>query len=169
LKCISKQLGQNKHFQHIDNVLHPSHHDPLNKVHITTVASVIDPLTGILEDVTIVQVIDTQAALETRILECNKKHFAQAEGTPFTMEQLKSMTADNFQDYLMPREIPSTPLPGPSSKLPPPSRSPALLLPTLSLVSVPPSFSKTLSVGYSIGTKPILPAPLAAILAYTRA
>jgi hypothetical protein len=96
LKCIIKQLRQKQQFLHIGQALHLSQHDPLNKVHVTRTATVVNPATGICSDIPQVKVIDTRAALEAAILARNKLHFAQAEGTPFTMASLKSLTADTF-------------------------------------------------------------------------
>jgi hypothetical protein len=45
-------------------------------------------------------VINTKAELESRILERNKKHLAQAEGTPFAEAPLKNMSPANaLHDY----------------------------------------------------------------------
>ena len=46
-----------------------------------------------------VEVIDARAALEARTLARNNLHFAQAQGTPFTTEELKHMDADNALDF----------------------------------------------------------------------
>jgi hypothetical protein len=43
--------------------------------------------------------VDTKAALESRILARNKKHFAQAQGTTFTQEPFLSLTPDNLDEY----------------------------------------------------------------------
>jgi hypothetical protein len=112
LKCISKQLRQTVQYGHIKSVLRPSTQDPLTKVHVTTQATVLNPDTGLDEIVTHVEVIDTRAELEARILARNKRHFAQAQGTPFTEEPLRSMTADNALDLLDPHGDPIVLPPG---------------------------------------------------------
>jgi hypothetical protein len=76
LKCIEKQLRQSANFGHIKYVLHPSTQSPLNKVHVTTTKCRTDTLTGAVSYSKMVEIIDTQAELERRILARNKKHFA---------------------------------------------------------------------------------------------
>jgi hypothetical protein len=91
LKCINKQLLSTAHFGHIKKVLQPSAPSPLTKVHVTTTERTVDPVTGHATSTQRVAVIDTRAELEARILARNKKHFAQAQGTPFTAAPLKFM------------------------------------------------------------------------------
>jgi hypothetical protein len=101
LKCINKQLRSTANFGRIKKVLKPSTPSPLTKVHVTTTECTVDPITGHSTYYTKhVKVIDTRAELEALILSRNKKHFAQAQGTPFTKAPLKSMRADNaLEEY----------------------------------------------------------------------
>jgi hypothetical protein len=65
---------------------------------------------GTSEDVTGVQVINTRTKLKAQILAPNKKHFTQAEGTPFTVNPLQALTTDNATNLLIddgtPRQLP---------------------------------------------------------------
>jgi uncharacterized protein (UPF0371 family) len=76
LKCIPKQLRQANKFGNIAHAIKPNTNAPLTKVHITTTTSTTDPETA----ASTVQVIDTRAKREARILARNKIHFAQAMG-----------------------------------------------------------------------------------------
>jgi hypothetical protein len=92
LQCIEKQLHQTTQFRHIKHVLCPSTSSPLTKVHMTTTEQLIHPATGEITSHSAIEVVDTKAELEARILARNKKHFAQAQGTPFTENPLLVMT-----------------------------------------------------------------------------
>jgi hypothetical protein len=92
LQCIEKQLRQTTRFRHIKHVLCPLTSSPLMKVHVTTTEQFIHPATGELTSHSAIEVIDTKVELEARILARNKKHFAQAQGTPFTEQPLLFMT-----------------------------------------------------------------------------
>jgi hypothetical protein len=112
LKCIDKQLRQARRFGNIAHALKPNTNAPLIKVHVTTTRSFIDPATGERRDIKNVEVIETRAELETRILQRNKRHFAQAQGTPYTTAPLNTMTPDNaLNDYFdengAPMELPA--------------------------------------------------------------
>jgi hypothetical protein len=116
LKCISKQLKQSAHFSNISRTLQPNTQTPLSKVHITTTTTADNPETGAPEMTTHVQVIDAQAELEAAILERIQRHFAQAEGTPYTLTPLKDMTADNalstyYDTHGQPIDLPWVPSP----------------------------------------------------------
>jgi hypothetical protein len=100
LQCINKQLRQMKKFCNIRQALNPQLQSTLNKVHVTMTEQYIDPATGQVKFIQKVEVIDTKAELESRILARNKKHFAQAQGTPFTEEPLLSLTPDLLRDFL---------------------------------------------------------------------
>jgi hypothetical protein len=101
LKCIDKQLRQTAHYRHIRATLKPTVPSSLTKVHITTTAHVADPITGAITEAKTVTVVDTKAELESLILARNKKHFAQAEGSPFTDVPLnKDLTpADSLEEF----------------------------------------------------------------------
>jgi hypothetical protein len=100
LKCIDKQLRQMAHYGHIKATLKSTAPSSLKKVHITTTAHVADPITGAITEAKTVTVVDTKAELESRILARNKKHFAQAEGSPFTIMPLKDLTpADSLEEF----------------------------------------------------------------------
>jgi hypothetical protein len=99
LKCINKQLRSTANFSHIKKALRPSMPSPLTKEHVTTMQHNIDPITGQPTTIKHVGIVDTKAELESRILARNKKHFAQAEGTPFTEYPLNSMRSDNALEH----------------------------------------------------------------------
>jgi hypothetical protein len=42
-----------------------------------------------------IKVVDTGQALETAIIDRNKRHFAQAAGTPFTLDPFSRIGSDN--------------------------------------------------------------------------
>jgi hypothetical protein len=99
LKCIDRQLKQTAFFANIKYAITPTTHKPLSKVHVTTKTSTIHPDTGLLVEASHVEVVDTRIELEQNIIARNKKHFAQAEGTPFTKAPLNLMTATDVHDY----------------------------------------------------------------------
>jgi hypothetical protein len=99
LQCIDRQLKQTANYGHISRTLKPTTQSSLNKVHVTTTERIVDPITGTITLRNTVEVIDNQAELEHRILERNKKHFAQAQRTPFTESPLKEMTPANISAY----------------------------------------------------------------------
>jgi hypothetical protein len=99
LKCIDKQLRQTANFGHIKSILKPSTQSSLTKVHVTTTESVLDATAGAEVLRQSVAIVDTKSELESRILARNKKHFAQAQGTPFTKSPLLDMTPENLPDY----------------------------------------------------------------------
>jgi hypothetical protein len=59
---------------------------------VTTTEQFIHPASGEITSHSAIEVIDTKAELEARILARNNKHFAQAQGTPFTEKPLLFMT-----------------------------------------------------------------------------
>jgi hypothetical protein len=113
LQCINKQLGQPGHIKY---VLRPSTQTPLTKVHLTSTDQRTDPLTGVVSSHKTVSIINTKAKLESRILARNKKHFAQAENTPFTESPLKSMhVGEDLNKYF---DLDGTPLHLPDGTFP---------------------------------------------------
>ena len=87
LRCIEKQLHSNDTWSHIKMALKKDHHQALTKIEVTTKE----------DGETVTQTFDKRADLERKILERNQKHFAQAVGTPWTKEPLKSSSIQN--DY----------------------------------------------------------------------
>jgi hypothetical protein len=65
---MDRQLRQTTKFCHIRQALNPQLQSTLNKVHVTTTAQYIDPVTGQVQFIQKVAVIDTKAELESRIL-----------------------------------------------------------------------------------------------------
>jgi hypothetical protein len=111
LQCIEKQLCQTTRYRHIKHVLCPSTSSPLTKVNVTTTEKFIHPATGEITSHSAIEVIDTKEELEARILARNKKHFAQAQGTPFTEKRLLFMTPATDMTELCRRSPPSTSCP----------------------------------------------------------
>jgi hypothetical protein len=105
LKCINKQLRSTANFGHIKKVLQPSTPSPLTKVYVLTAEQTVDPTTGQPTTIKRVEIVDTKAELESHILARNKKHFAQAEGTPFTEYPMNSMRSDNALDQYYDAEM----------------------------------------------------------------
>jgi hypothetical protein len=64
--------------------IEPQPSSSLTKVEIVHTVSHLHPVTGKVVETTTVKTVDTRKALEEAIIERNKQHFAQADGTPFT-------------------------------------------------------------------------------------
>jgi hypothetical protein len=95
LKCIDCQVKQTTSFANVQYPIKPTTFKPLSNVHVTTKTMT----TGVPVEASHVEVVDTRIELEQQILARNKKHFAQAEGTPFTQAPLNLMTATNALNY----------------------------------------------------------------------
>jgi hypothetical protein len=101
LKNIERQLSSGRRFHRIAGALKPMNNAALTKVEIVTKQSHIHPRTGNVVTFDKVQIIDTQHALEAAIIDRNKRHFAQAGGTPFTREPFSRIGSDNgYNVYL---------------------------------------------------------------------
>ena len=90
-------LNTQQNFGNVKNTIKPTDHNPLTRSEIGEKVTRINPETGkteIISDTT--QIIDTQEELEASIINRNKKHFAQAKGTPFTEAPLKDIGKHEF-------------------------------------------------------------------------
>jgi hypothetical protein len=95
IKTIDRQLTSGRHFHRIARALKPATSAPLTKVEIASTTAYLHPVTGKTVEFKQVKVIDTRQALEAAIIARNKKHFAQAAGTPFTQEPLVCISSEN--------------------------------------------------------------------------
>jgi hypothetical protein len=95
IKTIDRQLTEGRRFRRIANAIKPTTTAALTKVEIVTTQSHLHPRTGKIVESKTVKIVNTRQALETVIIERNKKHFAQAEGTPFTRDPLSRIGSSN--------------------------------------------------------------------------
>jgi hypothetical protein len=70
----------------------------LTKVEIITECTHIHPKICKVVTLKTIKTVDTRKALETAIIERNKRHFAQAQGTPFTCEPFSRICRSNGYD-----------------------------------------------------------------------
>jgi LPS O-antigen subunit length determinant protein (WzzB/FepE family) len=95
IKTIDQQLTSGRRFQRIENALKPATSATLTKVEIVSTETYLHPATGNAITFKNVQFIDTRKTLEDAIVARNKKHFAQADGTPFTQEPFLCISSAN--------------------------------------------------------------------------
>jgi hypothetical protein len=95
IKTIDRQLTSGRRFHRIAHALKPATSATLAKVKIISTESSLHPVTGITVSFNKVRVIDTRKALEDAIIARNKKHFAQADGTPFTQQPFVRINSEN--------------------------------------------------------------------------
>jgi hypothetical protein len=95
IKTIDRQLTSGRRLRRIARALKPANNAALTKVEIVTTQSHIHPSTGKVVNFDKVAIFDTRQALEAAIIERNKLHFAQANGTPFTQEPFSRIGSDN--------------------------------------------------------------------------
>jgi hypothetical protein len=98
IKNIERQLTNGRRFHRIRQAIKPTNGAALTKVEIKTSESHLHPQTGLVVTKTTTKVVDTQRALEQAIIERKKRHFAQAEGTPFTQPPLARIGQENNYD-----------------------------------------------------------------------
>jgi hypothetical protein len=92
---IERQLTDSHRFRRICQAIKPANGTALTKVEIKTSESHLHPKTGLVVTKTTTKAVDTRRALETAIIERNKRHFAQAEDTPFTQPPLSHIGQEN--------------------------------------------------------------------------
>jgi hypothetical protein len=95
IKNIDRQLNDTRRFQRIARAIKPQPSSSLTKVEIVHTAAHLHPVTGKVVETTTVKTVDTRKALEAAIIERNKRHFAQADGTPFTKLPLSKISSEN--------------------------------------------------------------------------
>jgi hypothetical protein len=95
IKNIERQLSDGRRFRLISRAIKPSTSAALTKVEIVTSESHLHPSTGQVVTKTTTELIDTRKALEAAIIKRNRRHFAQADGTPFTREPLSRIGREN--------------------------------------------------------------------------
>jgi hypothetical protein len=97
IKNIERQLSDGRQFRRISRAIKPPTSATLTKVEIVTSETHLHPSTGQVVTKTTTELIDTRKALEAAIIERNQRHFAQADGTPFTREPFSRIGREN--DY----------------------------------------------------------------------
>jgi hypothetical protein len=95
IKTIDKQLADNRMFGRIQAAVKPRSAAALTKVELVDETEHVNPATGARTTIRKVQTIDTKKELEAAIIERNQRHFAQAEGTPFTRSPLNLIASAN--------------------------------------------------------------------------
>jgi hypothetical protein len=100
IRTIDCQLDNGQCFRRIANVVKPSQSAVLTKVDIVTTALHMHPRTGNVLESKSVKIIDTRRALEEAIIDRNKAHFAQADGTSYTQEPLCRIGSSNEYSML---------------------------------------------------------------------
>jgi hypothetical protein len=100
IQNIDRQLQDDqRRFQRITQAIKPQPSSSLTKVEIVhTLSHVHHPVTDKIVETTTVKTVDTRQALEETIIEPNKRHFAQADGTPFTKFPLSKISSENRYD-----------------------------------------------------------------------
>jgi hypothetical protein len=89
VKNLDKQLKDNRRFARIARRLKPASFSTLTKVELVTSREFIHPTTGAWHMITPKTTIDTRKELEAAIIQRNRRHFAQSQGTPFTKPPLQ--------------------------------------------------------------------------------
>jgi hypothetical protein len=89
VKNVEKQLQDNRRFSRIARTLKSNSSPALTKVEIVATREHIHPVTGNRHTFTETMTVDIRKELETAIINRNQRHFAQAEGTPFTVPPLR--------------------------------------------------------------------------------
>lgn len=84
LRCVERQLRSNRSFWRIQQVMDPSPQQALTRIKVTRTVAHINPHRGGVIETEQTILVNTRAELEATILTRNKKHFAKANGSPFT-------------------------------------------------------------------------------------
>jgi uncharacterized protein YueI len=98
LHCIKRQLRSRKQFQRIGKAMRPATQQALTKLQVTQTERYMNPHREgmIVREHTIT--INVRQELEDAILARNQKHFAQAQGTPLTVEPLSDINSSQGFD-----------------------------------------------------------------------
>jgi hypothetical protein len=95
IKTIYRQLTNQHMFGRIQAAVKPLSSAALTKVQLANESMHVHPITGQEVKLQQVQTIDTKLELEAAIIEQNKHHFAQAQGTSFTQPPLSHIGSSN--------------------------------------------------------------------------
>jgi hypothetical protein len=95
IKTIDRQLANQHMFGRIQAAVKPLSYAALTKVEIVNESMHVHPITAQEVKLRQVQTINTKLELESAIIERNKHHFAQAQGTPFTQPPLSHIGSSN--------------------------------------------------------------------------
>jgi hypothetical protein len=116
LKLIDRHLVDRAMFSRIGRSLNPSAQATLRKVEIIHKITHVDPSTGERVVRSNTETIDTRAALESAIIQSNKRHFAQANSTPFTQPPFSLVGSQN--EFSLYNTADSTQLVAPADSFP---------------------------------------------------
>ena len=94
------RLRSRRRFKNIQRALKPVTTQALTQVEILSERSHLDPSTGRTRTITARRIVNTREALESAIRDRNKKHFAQAYGTPWTKAPLSAVSSSNNFDLV---------------------------------------------------------------------
>jgi hypothetical protein len=92
---VDNQLRDNRRFARIARTLKPNISPALTKVETVFTREYVHPRTGGRHQTKTTTTIDVRKELEAAIITRNQRHFAQAQGTPFTQPPLKYLHSDN--------------------------------------------------------------------------
>jgi hypothetical protein len=102
IQTIDQQLANTRIFSRIKSAVKPLSSAALTKVELVEESFHVHPVSGTEVKLLNVQTIDTKRELEAAIIARNKRHFAQAIGTPFTQTPRSHIGSSNgyniFQD-----------------------------------------------------------------------
>eukprot|EP00980_Cylindrotheca_fusiformis_P029612 scaffold23609_cov122-Cylindrotheca_fusiformis.AAC.1 len=104
LKCLDAQLRSKHRFHKIQRVFNPKSQQALMAVQVTQQVQTTDPISGQQTWRQTDMVIDSRKELEEALLQRNQRHFAAAEGTPFTCPPLSEGNSENH--FSLPAQLP---------------------------------------------------------------
>jgi hypothetical protein len=120
LKNVTRQLQDTHRFSRIKRAIDPIRQPPLTKVELVHASAHLHPTTGEWVSHRKVHTVNTRQELEDCIIARNKRHFAQADGTPFTQAPLSFISStNNFNLY---QDAQGSPLKSLMTVLPRPTR-----------------------------------------------
>jgi hypothetical protein len=92
---VDNQLRDNRLFARIARTLKPNKLPALTKVETVFTREYVHPRTGQRHSIHTTTTIGVRKELEAAIITRNKRHFAQAQGTPFTQPPFQHLHSDN--------------------------------------------------------------------------
>jgi hypothetical protein len=102
VRSLERRQADNRMYRRIRASIRPTQTAPLTKVELVEESKHVHPITGERVKLRKVLTVNTKRELETAIIARNKRHFAQATGTPWTQFPLKLIGSNNgynvFQD-----------------------------------------------------------------------
>jgi hypothetical protein len=95
VRNLERRQADNRMYGRIRASIKPTQSAPLTKVELVEESEHIHPITGKRVKIRKVLTVDTKRELEAAIIARNKRHFAQATGTPWTQFPLKLIGSNN--------------------------------------------------------------------------